>query len=93
MYPTTYFTSSDDYVYVWLSWEAAYGSHTVRYIWYRPDGYVHDDYSVDFSTSEYVYNTWGWIPTGPMGSYTGEWHVDVFIDDYHEASIYFDYGG
>ena len=46
--PTAYFTSSDDSVYAWRIWEGSSGSHSNSFVWYRPGGILHYDYSYDF---------------------------------------------
>jgi hypothetical protein len=91
--PTAYFTSSDDSVYAWLIWEGSSGSHSNSFVWYRPDGTLHFDYSYDFDTTDSLSRTWAYIPTSEMDPYTGEWWVHIYMDGIFVTTLYFTYAG
>lgn len=85
---TDTFTTDDDSVYVWTAWEGAFGVHTYRWEWHRPDGSIHFDYSGDFEASGSVWLTWGWIYTSYMNDY-GEWYVNIYVDGSYVTTLYF----
>ncbi len=90
---TTDFTSADENVFVWIAWEGSSGVHAVSYVWIRPNGSLHVNHSDDFNSSDSLNFTWDSVPTSEMGSYPGEWQVDIYIDGNYETTLNFTYGG
>jgi len=91
---TTNFSSADENVTVWIAWEGSSGAHSVNYVWYRPNGgAIHADISKNFNASDSLNFTWDSIPTSGMGSYPGDWHVNIYVDGSYETRLDFTYGG
>jgi hypothetical protein len=90
---TDTFTSDDDRVYAWTAWEGASASplpHTIRFDWYRPDGTLHTSLSDEFDFSPYsLAYLWSWVSVDYMIDYPGQWHVDFYMDDSYEGTLYF----
>jgi len=92
---TTLFYNVDTTAYIWAQIDNVYGSHTVNWKWYDPNGSLSSSSTyttTDSATSGYDYWSWYKIWSGldiTSKNIFGQWHVDIYVDDLSVDTKYF----
>ena len=87
---TSMFLNSDDKIYIWLYWSHVDTSATAKAVWYKPDSEVpyREDSQIVRSDSGFAI-TWFYLDKPIGGFATGEWSVEIYLDDKFERSYLF----
>jgi len=87
---TDTFFKSDDRIYVWLYWSNVEGTSTVKALWFKPDSdmpYLEDSQVVRSESGFAI--TWFYLDKPVGGFSTGEWSVEIYLDDRFQRSYLF----
>ena len=86
---TNHFFSDSERIFLWLYWTNVTGTHTVKVRWFSPaeglDDLPYDEEEIRFS-SDFQHITWFYINPRSGGFSTGEWFVEIFLDNIFERS-------
>ena len=84
-----HFFSDSERIFLWLYWTNVTGTHTVKVRWFSPaeglDDLPYDEEEIRFS-SDFQHITWFYINPRSGGFSTGEWFVEIFLDNIFERS-------
>ncbi len=87
---TSFVAGVNERVYLWILWASVAKQHTVEVSWYSPDDDLEDppfwseQQTLTSTTGEKI--TWFYID---LPDDTGEWLVDIYLDDLFERSHIF----
>jgi hypothetical protein len=92
---TSLFTNQDGYIYLWLDLKNIYKQLTVAWKWYDPKGNLFATYETTTGVLQTGYywtslQFYSWTELG-VGNATGQWNVDIFINNNKALTQYFNY--
>lgn len=87
---TDTFYKSDDRIYIWIYWSNVEGTSTVKAVWFKPNSdtpYLEDSQVVRSESGFAI--TWFYLDKPVGGFSTGEWSVEIYLDDRFQRSYLF----